>query len=98
MQKYYNENLINRTNAIIEILKINSPEKYQDLENTLMYCRPELYALKLTEWVNNNVPINPESAESLAIYSLLTTRTINDIKRQMQSDMQQKNNISKQHK
>ena len=89
MQNYYDENLINRTSAIMEILKINSPEKCKSLTESLGYAGPELYALKLTEWVNKNVQINPESAESLAIYSLLTARPIEDIKKQMQSNQQE---------
>ena len=76
-----------RMNAMIEVIRINNPEKFKDLNAKRGYWSPEATIAGFSEWVNANYTINPDDPVTLNVYSLLMNMPISEVKAKMQADL-----------
>lgn len=75
-----------RAALIVKILEIE-PDLQQELGNSYPFWAPEIRPYKLSEWVCEKIPIDPNNDTIVEIYSLLTMRSKEDIKKQMEEDL-----------
>ncbi len=77
---------LSRMVTMKEIIKLNDPEKYHELEKQDRYWTPETRPAKYSEWVIKNYEFNSDDALTLCIYSLLMNVPIKDLKEKMNDD------------
>ena len=77
-----------RMTAMKEYLRLNDPEKYEDLNKSDMFWAPEIMPYNYSNWVNNNFEINPEDPVALTVYSFLMNQPIESLKEQMLNDLE----------
>ena len=75
-----------RMDAMKEIIKLNNPEKFEELSKKDGFWAPEIRPLKYSEWVNRNYEINPNDIVSLSVYSLLMKMPIEQLKEKIIAD------------
>jgi len=75
-----------RMEAMKAIIKLNDPEKYQDLSKRDSFWSPEIRPSKYSQWVNLNYVPNPDDIVSLSVYSLLMNMPLEDLRRKMIED------------
>lgn len=75
-----------RIDAIKAVIKINDPQKFEDLSKKDSFWAPEIRPLKYSEWVRANYAVNPDDIVSLSVYSLFTNMPIEQLKEQMIAD------------
>lgn len=76
-----------RVNAILEVLKINDTEAYEDLMSRMSFWAPEIRLENLINWINDRYSLNPEDSLTLTIYSLLMDRPILEVKKKMEESL-----------
>ena len=77
-----------RMNAMMAIIKLNNPEKFEDLSKKAPFWAPEISPMRYSEWVNENYEINPNDIVSLSVYSLLMNMPINQLREKMISELE----------
>ena len=75
-----------RMDAMKAVIKLNDPEKYEDLAKKDGFWAPKIRPLKYSEWVNNNYVPNAEDLVSLNVYSLLMNMPIEQLKQKIITD------------
>ena len=76
-----------RMNAMKEVIKLNDPEKYEELSRKDGFWAPEVRITRYSEWVNKNYDINPDNLVSLSVYSLLMGMPIEQLREKMISEL-----------
>jgi len=74
---------ISRIETMKVIIKLNDPEKYEDLIKKDRYWAPENRFELYSEWVSQNYPYDPDDPVSLCVYSLFTNVSIKELKEKM---------------
>ena len=75
-----------RMDAMKAVIKLNDPEKYEDLSKRAGFWAPEMRPQAYSEWVNANYEINPNNLVSLSVYSLLINMPIEQLREKMIQD------------
>lgn len=75
-----------RMEAMKTIIKLNNPEKFEDLSRHEEFWSPEIRPLRYSEWVNENYKINPNDTVSLSVYSLLMNMPMEQLREKIISD------------
>ena len=74
---------ISRIETMKVIIKLNDPEKYNDLVKKDKYWVPENRPSLYSEWVMQNYAYDLDDAVSLCVYSLLMNKPIKELKEEM---------------
>ncbi len=77
---------LSRMATMKEIIKLNNPEKYEELIKKEMYWTPETRPSKYSDWVMQNYEFNPDDPLSICIYSLLMNVPMSQVKEKMNED------------
>ena len=77
---------LSRMDTMKEIIKLNDPEKYEELIKKDMYWAPEDRPSLYSEWVMQNYEFNLDNPLSICIYSLLMNVPMRQIKEKMNED------------
>lgn len=72
-----------RMTAMKAVIKLNDPEKYEDLLKESGFWSPEISPMKYSEWVNQNYVPNAEDPVSLNVYSLLMNMPIEKLRQKI---------------
>ena len=75
-----------RMDAMKAVIKLNNPEKFEELSKQDVFWAPEFRPLGYTEWVNANYEVNPDDIVSLSVYSLLMNMPIEQLREKMIAD------------
>lgn len=75
-----------RIDAMKAVIKLNNPEKFEELSKKDVFWALEIRPLKYSEWVNANYEINPNDIVSLSVYSLLMNMPIEQLREKMIAD------------
>ncbi len=86
------ENFLDRMNAMKMVIRINNPEKYQELQEKSSFWAPEAAPLNYTKWVQSNYDINPDDYVSLNVYSILMDVPLEKLREKIIQDLNSKNN------
>ena len=81
-----------RMDAMKAIIKLNNPEKFEELSKKDGFWAPEIRPLRYSEWVNENYEVNPDDIVSLSVYSLLTNMPIDQLREKMIADFGNRSN------
>ncbi len=76
-----------RMNALMMVVKINNPEKYEDLVSKIGFWPPEAGPVNYTNWVKDNYDINPNDLVALNVYSILMNMPIEVLQKKMIKDL-----------
>lgn len=74
---------ISRIETMKVIIKLNNPEKYDDLVKKDKYWTPETRPSMYTDWVMQNYTYDSDDPVSLCIYSLLMNVPMAQVKEKM---------------
>ena len=66
--------------TVARAIAVAKPELADDLEKQISFWAPELYWLKLSEYVNCHVRKNSADPKNVAVYAILCDRMADDIK------------------
>ena len=77
---------ISRMDTMKDIIKLNDPNKYEELSKMDKYWAPETRPLMYSEWVMNNYVFEIDDAFILCIYSLLLNVPIRELKERMHEE------------
>ena len=72
-----------RMNAMMMVIKINNPEKYEELVRLVGMWAPEMRAYNYSKWVQANYEVDPDNLVSLSVYSLLMNMPIDALKQKI---------------
>ena len=75
-----------RMDAMKAVIKLNNPEKFEELSKKEGFWAPEIIPLRYAEWVNANYEVNPNDIVSLSVYSLLMNMPIEQLREKMIAD------------
>ena len=75
-----------RMDAMKAVIKLNNPEKFEELSKKDGFWAPEIGPLRYAEWVNANYEVNPNDIVSLSVYSLLMNMPIEQLREKMIAD------------
>ena len=75
-----------RMDAMKAVIKLNNPEKFEELSKKDFFWAPEIRPLRYSEWVNANYEVNPNDIVSLSVYSLLMNMPIEQLREKMIAD------------
>lgn len=81
-----------RMEAMKTVIRINNPEKYEELSKRDGFWAPEIRPLNYSKWVNANYEINPNDIVSLSVYSLLMNMPIEQLREMMVAEVEKKQN------
>ena len=75
-----------RMDAMKAVIKLNNPEKFEELSKKDGFWAPEIGPLRYAEWVNANYEVNTNDIVSLSVYSLLMNMPIEQLREKMIAD------------
>ncbi len=81
-----------RMNAMKAVIKLNDPEKFEELSKEDRFWAPEIKPLRYSEWVNAHYDINPDDLVALNVYSLLMNMPLERLREMMIAEIENRSN------